>query len=249
MILQPGYTKGVWHSHLVELTLGRVDLTSYNGVQVTPGRVRVWTDGNDTPKDSGPTNTVFYLTNPANGHRILQGVMVQWMGHYTRNSTVSLSFRATAPRMGTTLGACLTDTPVFVNSLVSNILDPNGVGPNLGPSTFSVIASRSSSDFLLPPSLGGSTIPDPVVPKIGEWTTARQWNASSPIIIDPEVPPTVVEANLGPWATATQWNAASVNTDPPGGGGTEDPPGDPTGLTLTTDAPGTLTLIPDPVNS
>jgi hypothetical protein len=248
MPLFPSYTKGVWHSHLCCLELGRVDITNYNGFPIQPGRVRVWSDGNDTPKDSGPTNTVFYLTNPANGHRVLQGVMTEWLGHYTKNSTSSLGLRATAPRLGITLGECMTDTPVLVNSAVSDILDPNGVGPDLGPSTYSVLSSRSSSDFLLPPSLGGSTVPDPVVPKIGEWTTAIQWNASS-TVTPPDVPPTVVEANLGPWATATQWNAASVNTDPPGGGGTPDDEDDPTGLTLTTDAPGTLTLTPDPVNS
>ena len=62
-------SKGVWHSVLTELTLGRTDGSvpsaghPYNG----KGRVRTWMDGSDVPVDTGPTDTFQRDVNPDNG--------------------------------------------------------------------------------------------------------------------------------------------------------------------------------------
>lgn len=215
LLVKSSYAKNTWHSILMKLTLGRTDVTSYNGQTVSPGRVQIWLDGSDTPIDSGPTNTVQRAVNPSTGNTVLQGAMMCWGGHYTKNSTSELHLKFTAPRVGRTLSECLGDTNLtFKADWVGNILDPNGVGPDLGPSSYTIGTSRSTTDFLLPPSLGGSA--PPVTPTVfGAWTTAQRINAAVESGT-PDQPTTVLEHFNGEWTGVQRINATSFPTPPEG---------------------------------
>ena len=150
-------TKGDWHSFLVKLTLGRSDgsVSASGHPNGGNGRVLVWEDGSDTEYDSGNINTLQRAQHPVTGDWYVQTQMLVWEGFYTANSDAELILSHTAVRVGRTMAECLADSQITkVSDVVADIYD--GSGTNLGPSYYTVLTSRQSTDFLLPAELGGA---------------------------------------------------------------------------------------------
>ena len=213
LVVKSNYAKDTWHSIVMKITLGRTDITSYTNSQgtfaVSPGRVQVWLDGSDTPIDTGPTNTVQRAVNPSTGRTILQGLMMNWAQHYTKNTTTVLHRKITAQRVGRTLSEALADSNItFYQDSVSDTYNPNAPGSDFGPSSYTIF-SRQSTDLVVPASLGGSA--PPVTPTVfGEWTSALQVNAGV-TSGTPETPTTVVHG-AGNWTGVQRVNASSFPT-------------------------------------
>lgn len=153
-------TKGVWHSILLQVILGRADgtISASGHPNGGNGRIKAWIDGSDTPISSGDCSTLQRAINPANGTAYTQTLMGVWdVLFYTRQdseSFIELIMSATAVRIGRTLAECLADRPTLVGDLVANIYD--GSGLNLGPSYYNTLVggnARTTSDFQVPPSL------------------------------------------------------------------------------------------------
>lgn len=164
-LLTQGLTKGVWHSLLTQYIGGRTDgsIPAAGHPNGGKGRVRLWLDGNDTPIDSGDTNTLRRATCPKDGIAYTQTALWMWDGFYTKNCTQDCASRFVAARFGRTLAECLADNTVRLDRTeISNILDPNGIGPDLGPSTYATLTPRTNLDFKVPTSFGGS----PAVPSL-----------------------------------------------------------------------------------
>ena len=158
-IVQSALPKGQWHSILNQVILGRTDgsIPAAGHPNGGMGRWRTWLNGMNTPIDSGNTNTLRRATCPKDGVTYTQTAMWFWDGFYTKNCTQDCVSRLVAARFGRTLAECLADKTVRLDRTeISNILDPNGVGPDLGPSTYSTLTSRTNNDFRVPPTLGGS---------------------------------------------------------------------------------------------
>lgn len=164
-LVQANLSKGVWHSVLMELTMGRIDgsVSAAGHPFSGHGRIRTWLDGSDTPVDTGPTNTLQKAVknddpnSPLNGQTFVQTLMDCWSGFYSGFAdSMELIISTTAVRIGRSLSECLADQPVKVGDRVANLYD--GSGTNLGPSFYETLTgaqSRTNQTFLLPPSLGG----------------------------------------------------------------------------------------------
>lgn len=139
-LIAANLSKGIWHSVLTELTLGRIDGSiqtnghPYNG----NGRVRTWLNNSSTPIDTGPTNTLQRAKNPTNGVTYIQTLMdLYTAGFYTRQDNenfVELILNTTAVKVGKTKAECLADNPKFVSVRVADHYDGSGI--NIGPSFY-----------------------------------------------------------------------------------------------------------------
>lgn len=155
VVISANMQKGVWHSALTKLTLGRIDGSVSSGGHPFggQGRVQTWWDGSSTEIDSGACNTLNRATNPDNGITYVQTLMdVYRAGFYTKKAdTIELIMAQTATRIGTTVSECLDDVPVFVSARVSNLYD--GTGLNIGPSYYETLTGanqRTTATFQAP---------------------------------------------------------------------------------------------------
>ena len=131
-------SKNVWHSILMQLVLGRTD-----GTTPQPGRTKIWVDGS-LALDTGNVNNLQRF----NG--VNQAKMTVLDGNYSANINQESISYMTASRWGTTKAACLADSSITRRGAgATTIYD--GSGSNLGPSTYSIITSRKSTDFISPP--------------------------------------------------------------------------------------------------
>lgn len=138
-VVASALSKDVWHSLVVHVIFGRSGFSVPGHPNGGMGRTRIWLDGSDSPFDTGNVSNIWgAYQNLAATTRltVLEGT-------YGPNSQASFT-RMTAQRWGTTLSAALADSQIT----------RTGFSPTGGVNA-SVIASRNSSDFVLPPSLEG----------------------------------------------------------------------------------------------
>src|SRR3990167_2084741 len=157
LVIDDLITKGDWHSFLVKLTLGRTDgsVSATGHPNGGNGRVLVWEDGSDTEYDTGNINTLQRAQHPVTGDWYVQTQLDLWEGFYTANCEAEMILSHTAIRVGRTMAECLADSQITkVADVVADIYD--GSGTNLGPSFYTALTSRQSTDFLLPAELGGA---------------------------------------------------------------------------------------------
>lgn len=215
-------SKGVWHSLVIRLILGRTDgtVSAVGHPNGGMGRTRIWVDGSDTPFDSGNVNN---LTNTSG---VIQNRLILLDGNYSRDISQESVSSFTAGRWASTLSAALLDSSITkTGEQVANLYDGSGV--NLGPSTYTTLTSRQDTDFVLPPSLGGGSVPTTPT-HLGPWTTPVQYNSENTVL-----PPTVTEQHVGPWVTRVEYNSGAFTLLG--------------SLVLTAESPTSLTLTPEVV--
>jgi len=149
-----------WHSVLMHIIFGRAE----NGVTPKKGRVQVWVDGNNTPVldtiNSFP-NGISTISRPASGAnagQLQQKITMFEGGPYNLKwqGSAPAIHQTTAMQFGTTLAGALSDTPSVV-SRWGGIQIPGSPTVEAGhPDSYDFpVTSRTSSQFLVPSSLGG----------------------------------------------------------------------------------------------
>jgi hypothetical protein len=136
--------KGVWHSIVMHLILGRPGLSVPGHPNGGNGKVEIWHDGSNTPLVVNPTANL-YPDKPGLTNWRATTRLAYLEGHYSQNATQQQICRITAGRCGTTLPLALAD---------SAITKTGDIGVDSGAS-YVAVTPRSSADFILPTSLGG----------------------------------------------------------------------------------------------